>query len=62
MGCLTRFVYAAFMALNSLCLVIRMSSLLLVQGGCLSQGRSISCLQEDKGGSQCPCMAVSQVF
>ena len=50
---LTRFVIIAFMALNTLHLMIRMSSI-LVQGGYLSHGRLISCFQEDKGGSEYP--------
>ena len=34
----TKFVYPAFLALNSLTLVIRMLSILLVQGGYLHMG------------------------
>ena len=43
--------YTGFSALNSLPLLMRMPSLLLVQGGSLPHGRLIPCSQEDKGGS-----------
>lgn len=43
-----RFVYTGFLALDSVSLVIRLSLYLLIQGGCLSHGRFISCFQGDR--------------
>jgi len=43
-----RFVDTAFLTLNSVSLVTRLLSTLLVQGGCLSHGRLISCFQGTK--------------
>lgn len=52
---LTRFVCTDLWAPKSSSFVIRMSSFLLVQGGYLSHGSFISCFQEEKGESECPC-------
>lgn len=50
---LTRFVCSELLAPNSLSLVIRKSSLLLVQGGDLSQESFMTCLREE--GWVCLC-------
>lgn len=50
------FICTTFSSLKPQFLVIRMSFYVLVQGGYSVYGRSISCSQGHRGGSECPCL------